>query len=362
MIRTPAALVLPLLAMLAACSHPKSSGGGEDLEVRTFDYEVQLEVDVPRGARVLRAWFARPEDGDAQELESFELAATPPTRLVEDAWGQEFLHCEVREPAPGPLRFRLQARGTRLAVRAEVPEGGVRRHEATELAALSRELRHGRDAVASPEIRAWAKKLTEGVADPLERARRLYRGVLEHVRLVEEEGKGQGSGRGSSTFAFDHGAGDAFDLQALFVAAARSLQLPTREVFGITFPATLDGVPMEAVVTPWVEIHLPEIGWWPIDLVEGAAHDARAPDDGAVPGLSRHLGHGFGGANDDRVARAFGGLDARRLVLHRRRDLVLRDPRQSGPPIRWLGLAHIEIDGVPYPVRATQTFHERGVR
>jgi transglutaminase-like putative cysteine protease len=127
-------------------------------------------------------------------------------------------------------------------------------------------------------------------------------------------------GRGDAIYACNVKEGNCPDFHSLFIALARSRDIPAR--FTIGFPL---GTPNASKIPGyhcWAEFYAGGL-WVPVD-----ASEAWQP-----PQLRQYY---------------FGHLDADRVAFTMGRDLVLK-PRQSGEPVNFLIYPYVEVDGNPLP-------------
>jgi transglutaminase-like putative cysteine protease len=113
-----------------------------------------------------------------------------------------------------------------------------------------------------------------------------------HEALVVEEGPMSGAVAAADVFARRRGA--AQDLAHVFIACARSLEIPARYVSGYALRADAG-----AAVHAWAEAHVAGLGWVGFDATRGASPDetyvrvAVALDHlGAAPIRAAHTGGG----------------------------------------------------------------------
>ncbi|MCB9833208.1 MAG: transglutaminase domain-containing protein [Planctomycetes bacterium] len=354
-------LVLALLC-LASCSSSSSSssdmaepGRGESL---VFEAKHDFDIDVPEGAGLLRAWFAVPSDRDPdQEILSFESFAPYPTRQVRDERGNNFLFMEVVNPPAGRLevleRFRLERR----EVLATLDPSLTRPHDAEELVEFAADLEGSSQSVIDDDVRAMAAAAVGAETNPILVARLLYDAVLERVEYHVKDPKPdaektmQASGTGSSRYTFEKCTGNCTDFHSLYAALARSRNLPVRAVYGSFFKGPLDGVDQDQSYHCWIEFHAPNIGWIPLDVAVADVFTADfEANEFSRPRAELTVADGYDGPDARLVDYYFGNIDARRVVWHRGRDLVMRDPRQEGGPLLWNPKAYVEIDGKPAKV------------
>jgi len=146
------------------------------------------------------------------------------------------------------------------------------------------------------------------------KARAIYDYVIANV---EYKKTGTGWGNGDTEWACTQKYGNCTDFHALFTSLARAEGLPAR--FEIGFPIPED--PGQGTVGGyhcWIEVALPDVGWFPIDASEAKKH----------PEQKEAL---FGGQPADRIRFTVG------------RDLVL-DGQQS-PALNYFVYPHVEVGG-----------------
>ncbi|HLW25094.1 MAG TPA: transglutaminase family protein [Steroidobacteraceae bacterium] len=111
----------------------------------------------------------------------------------------------------------------------------------------------------SDELRSFAREAVRGVGDASEVPDRLAQAVLEAVRYKS----GTSDVRDSAAAVFESGEGVCQDHAHVFLAAARSLGLPSRYVSGYLYT----GDTSDAASHAWIDVWLgPERGWRSIDV------------------------------------------------------------------------------------------------
>ncbi len=174
------------------------------------------------------------------------------------------------------------------------------------------------------EIAEGIKKGNRGI---LARARAVYDWVVENT---QRDPNVKGCGLGIVEVTLAKRSGKCADLSAVYVALARSIGVPAREVFGLRL-----GRGAQEDITDgyhcWAEFYLPGTGWIPVD-----------PSDVRKIMLKDRLA--LKDVKSDREYY-FGGVDEYRIVLERGgRGIMLQPPQESGK-LNYLMYPYAEIDG-----------------
>lgn len=364
-----ALILATLAAFTSACA---SDGDGAaasppDVRVGCFAARHDITIEVPEGASTVRAWIAMPSESDSQQrITNWRVDAPYPTREVHDERGNNFLLLEASRPPAGMIVVSTAFDIERKEVRAAVDPAKTRPHTEAELAALAADLAPSSQSVITPEIRAMAANAVGNERNPIRVARLLYDAVLEHVDYHVKDPKPdaaktmKSSGKGSSIHTYEKCTGNCTDFHSLYAALARSRRLPTRAVYGSFFKGPLDGVDKDQSYHCWIEFHAPNIGWIPLDV---AVADVFTSDfvanEYSRPRADLTVADGYHGPDEELVNYYFGNIDERRVVWHRGRDLVMKDPRQRGAPLLWNPKAYVEIDGKPGKVGRKLTYRSK---
>ncbi len=343
----PSSLVVLCAVALASCA---GTGG----EVRRFDVVNRFEVSVPEGTEELRGWFALPDDGEElQDVSGLDVRVDASggevaTREVRDPAGNRFLYLEAVEAGGASIVLETSFELERREASASIDPADTRPPSAGELEAMKPFLGEGEHVRITPEIRLAASSAVGSETNPTRQARLLYDWVLDHVQYwVKDPDRLKSSGVGSSTYCFERCTGNCTDFHSLYAAAARSVGLPTRMVYGSFFKGPLDGEERDQSYHCWIEYWAPEVGWIPLDVaVADIFVDDFQVTAESEAGVSLTVADGYHGPDPRLVDYYFGNLDARRVTWNRGRDLLL-DPPPAAGAINALPKAHVEADGVP---------------
>ncbi len=342
---------VPLLALVGALASCASSGGGE---VRTFAVENRYELDVPPGARHVRAWFALPDDHEPlQEVDDLAITIEPElagvaTREVRDREGNRFLYMEASGVAGQKLTVATSFEIEREEARVSVDPAGTRPLTADETREMAAHLAPNAHVVIDGDIRAIAREVVGSESNPIRQARLVYDWVLENVTYwVKFPDRMKASPVGSSEYCLSSRTGNCTDFHSLYAAVARAAGLPTRMIYGSFFKGPLDGQAKDQSYHCWIEFWAPEVGWIPLDVaIADIFVDDFTIDDANAEKVALTVADGYHGPDAHLVEYYFGNLDARRVTWNRGRDLVL-DPPARGGPVNALPKAYVEVDGVP---------------
>ncbi|MEE9392567.1 MAG: transglutaminase-like domain-containing protein [Planctomycetota bacterium] len=367
MTRVKSSLILASLIFLglgcaSSSGEPsKSSSGLKGIYLANHDFT----IDVPEGTDRLQAWFAMPSDVDPyQSISRWKVDAPYPTRVVRDTRGNNFLYMEALRPSSGELTVKTSFKIVREEVGLSIDPALTRPHTAAERARFATDLRPSSQIVIDDDVRSMATQAVGMETNPILVSRRLYDAVLDHVEYHVKDPNPDSaktmssSGTGSSRYAFEKCTGNCTDFHSLYAALSRSQGIPTRAVYGSFFKGPLDGRDEDQSYHCWIEFHAPNIGWIPLDV---AVADIFAPDFHANEHSRKRailtVANGYGGPDPRMVDYYFGNIDERRVVWHRGRDLVMKDPPQSGAPLLWNPKAYVELDGKASKAGRKLTYH-----
>jgi len=363
---TAAAAVLASAALLVAGGCGSTRGGLSHGKEARFAARHEIVVDVPEGARQVRAWLAVPcPDDPDQEVSGWRVESPYPTRRVHDTRGNEFLLLEANAPPAGPLTVVTHFTVVRHEVNAVTDPAATRPHTDAELRELAADLRPSSQSVIDDDVRRMAREVVGDERNPIAASRRIYDAVLARVEYHVKDPKPdaektmQASGTGSSRYTYEKCTGNCTDFHSLYAAVSRAAGIPTRAVYGSFFKGPLDGVDEDQSYHCWIEFHAPGVGWIPLDVaVADIFVDDFHANENSRPRADLTVADGYHGPDPALVDYYFGNLDRRRVVWHRGRDLVMVDPRQKGGPLLWNPKAYAEVDGAAAKVGRKLTFTE----
>ena len=341
---------LIVVALLALCSCSSTNG-----DSRTFEVNNRFTIDVPPGTGETKAWIALPDDREElQEIRNLAIRAesapgsSVATRQVRDANGNRFLYLDLADSGGRHVTIDTQFEVVREEAVHSIDASSTRPITKAERERMAADLGENAEIVFTPEVTRAAAMVVGSETNPVRQARLLYDWTLDHVQYwVKDPGRWKSSGVGSSTYCFEQCTGNCTDFHSLYAAAARSIGLPTRMVYGSFFKEPLDGGDRDQSYHCWIEFWAPDLGWVPLDVAVADLYvdDFKVTEANAEL-VSLTLADGYAGPDAERVDYYFGNLDARRVTWNRGRDLQL-DPSPRAGAINALPKAHVEFDGVP---------------
>ena len=164
-----------------------------------------------------------------------------------------------------------------------------------------------------------AAKVTEGKTQPLDKARAIYDYVFTTMRYDKT---GTGWGHGDVLYACDAKKGNCTDFHSLFIAMARSQDIPARFEIGFSLPPDRHSGEI-AGYHCWSDFYIDGRGWIPVDISEAWKHPEKRD-------------------------YFFGSHDVDRMQFSMGRDLRL-SPAQDGKPLNYFVYPYVEVDGREYP-------------
>jgi len=164
----------------------------------------------------------------------------------------------------------------------------------------------------SGKVKETAENITRDKKTILAKARAIYDWIVDNMY---RDPKIKGCGTGEVERLLESLGGKCGDIHSVYVALARSVGVPAREIFGIRIPNGKEG-DMTKAQHCWAEFYLPGYGWVPID-----------PSDVRKIMLEKKLKLG-----EEKAYREyyFGAVDASRIAYGIGRDLVLNPPQKDG--------------------------------
>lgn len=296
---------------------------------RTFELITEVRIAKPAGAT--RAWVPVPavEASWQRPGETTWTGNAAAARLVRDAAGVAMVAAEwpADEPAPAltvTSRVATRERGSGL----DGPPGAV----ALDAGERARWTRATALMPIDGVVATTAAEVTRGHARDVDRARALYDWVVEHT-VRDPATRGCGTGDVRALLAREKLAGKCADLNALYVALARSAGIPARDVYGIRVAPSRFGYRSlgagSATVTKAqhcrAEVFLEGRGWVaadPADVRKVVLEEKPEPatlDDPVVQAVR---------------AKLFGAWEMNWVAYNMAHDVAL--PGAAGPPLGFL--------------------------
>ncbi len=293
----------------------------------TYSIKHSLTVkDIPQGAKKVRIWFWMPQDDAAQKVLDFSVTDAPAGfKIVSDpTYGQQYLYCEVNQPAQNTVALT-----TDFVLRRQAISATLEPEKSGALTAAQKHTFAGYLQKDTPfmevdtQISDIANTICGQETNVVRQSRQIYDYVIEKAdHYSKGEAAPKPSKVGSVAYCRANGGGSCTDMHSLFMALARARNIPTRLYFGSRLQAKNEGKSVDPGYRCSVEFFAPNYGWTPLDI---AAADT----------------------NPDKQNFYFGGLDERRVMFNEGRDLDLA-PKQDGPRLNLFIGAYVEVDGKPH--------------
>ncbi len=294
-------------AMTTPVSRPASAiREGKTREFK-FVYGAAL-TDLKPGTKV-RVWLPVATSNHDQQVELMgtDLPAQH-RRTVEKRYGNALIYFEAEANEAGEVPIEVTYRVTRRELTdvnyENATDDGTMFLKASTLVPTDTELRD----------QVLGNQTADG--DSLEMARKLYEGVDEHMKYDKPSDQ-PGWGNGDAVWACNNGFGNCTDFHSLFIASARTLEIPARFEIGFPIPQKI-GKGVVGGYHCWAKF-LADGKWVPVDISEADKN----------PALKDYY---FGNLTPDRVQFSIG------------RDLELT-PAPAAGTVNYLSYPYAEVNG-----------------
>ena len=284
----------------------------------TFHYAFTVK-NIPADQEV-RVWFPAAHSDPFQEVRV--LSATGDLKLRktrESKFGNEIYYAEASKAKGGDLHFSVDYD----VVRRERLTLGLQRPHLADVSLSAKErqedLAPNRLVPITGLPAELASKTVAGESSTLDKAHAIYNYVFDNMRY---EKTGTGWGRGDVLYACNAKKGNCTDFHSLFIAMARSQNIPAKFEIGFAIPADKHTAEIPGYHC-WAEFFDAQIGWVPVDISEAWQDPVKK-------------NYFFGAHDDDRIQFTMG------------RDLEL-NPRQKGDPLNYFVYPYVEVGGNLYP-------------
>jgi hypothetical protein len=295
-----------------------SSALTQDSRHFTFHYAFTVR-NLPAGKRV-RIWIPAAQSDAYQEVKIISAQGDLLLKKTSEArFGNQIYFAETSGSAQPELHFDVEydvIRHERVALGQTAPH-----LVATSLSSTEKQQDLQPDVlVPVTGLPAdLAVKVTQGLTQPLDKARAIYDYVFTTMRYDKT---GTGWGHGDVLYACDAKKGNCTDFHSLFIAMARSQGIPAR--FEIGFPLPPDKHSAEiAGYHCWSDFWIDGKGWIPVDISEAWKHQEKRD-------------------------YFFGSHDVNRMQFSMGRDLRLNPP-QEGKPLNYFVYPYVEVEGQEFP-------------
>ena len=237
---------------------------------RVFEVTTRVEVMKPAGGS--KAWIPLPSiESDYQKILGDTWSGNTGNALVvtDGKYGARMLMAEWRDGEAAPVievtsRFTTRNRATDL----------LSRNPAEKLDADTAKFYTGATSFMPTDglVRKTALAATQGAKTDVEKARGIYEWIVDNTF---RDPKTLGCGRGDVSVMLETGnlGGKCADLNALYVAMARSVGLPARDVYGVRVAKSAFGYRSLGAGTENItraqhcraDVFIAGTGWLPVD-------------------------------------------------------------------------------------------------
>ncbi len=312
------------VALFATASRVTFPKAVSTIPPRSFEFTSIVHVAaMPPGSRELRLWIPLPYQGTAafQSISGLRIEGPVPYRIGrEPGYGNRYAYLAVKasqDRRPFDIRLSFHARRFEHRVSLRQPAGPPSMSAEARLQ-TARYLRPDRLVPIDGEIGELSAEQTQGVTQPIAKARRIYDYVIASMHY---DHNGTGWGHGDAIWACTAKHGNCTDFHSLFIGMARAAGIPARFEIGLQLPADSHAGPI-TIYHCWAEFYTSGIGWVPIDASEAWKHKQK-------------------------INYFFGAIGVNRLMFSLGRDITLV-PAQKGPPLNYFVYPYAELDGAPF--------------
>ncbi|MGA2811763.1 MAG: transglutaminase-like domain-containing protein [Candidatus Acidiferrum sp.] len=312
----------------------------------SFQVRNEFKVQVAKGARSVRLWFAVPQEDAASTVRELAVTADFPVHYYRDDWGNRVAYAEVQAPDGGVIRIREDFTLERTEIRNDIDPAKTRPLTEQERAALFAYLQPSTHVIVNDKIKTLSASIVGGETNPILAARKIYNWTLENVDYwVKDPEHLKASPVGSTEYCLTTRTGNCTDFHSLFASLSMAAGIPTRLVYGSLLKPTLNGVEIDGSYHCWIQFYAPNYGWLPLDVslanIYGKAFPLTEKNKKLV---ELTTATGYQGLDRSKVDYYFGNLDERRVTWSMGRDLILEPPQNDGP-VNALTKIYVEVDG-----------------
>ncbi len=292
---------------------------------REAEVTFRINLNAPPDAKDVRLWVPYPVSDKNQTVEDVKFNGNYKNAAAykEKEYGNIALYAEWS----GPMNERVLTYSYKVK-RREVfmkeffkPEPPLSKKEFKEY------LKATSLGPVTGKVKETAERITKGKKTVLEKSRAIYDWIVKNMRRDPDV---KGCGIGEVERLIESLGGKCGDIHSVYVALARSVGVPAREVFGIRIPRGKEGE-MTKSQHCWAEFYLPGYGWVPVDPAD--VRKAMLEKGCTEPEEIKDI-----------VEYYFGAVDESRIAYGMGRDLSL-NPRQKGGKLNYFMYPYAEADG-----------------
>ncbi len=291
---------------------------------RRAEVTFKINLKAPENSKEVRLWIPHPVSDENQTIEDVKIEGNYSSYRIykENEFGNSVLYAEWKDPGTDrTLTYTFKA-SRKEVVKKDFPkdEPSFNQNE------FERFLSATSLSPTVGKVKETAENITKGKKTILTKARAIYDWIVDNMYRDPEI---KGCGTGEVEKLLESLGGKCGDIHSVYIALARSVGVPSREIFGIRIPNGKEG-DMTKAQHCWAEFYLPGYGWVPID-----AADVRKIM------LEKRLNLG-----EEKEYREyyFGAIDESRIAYGIGRDLILTPPQKDGR-LNYFMYPYAEVDG-----------------
>lgn len=291
---------------------------------RTVEVTVLFSLNATEGSKNVKLWIPYPVSDEYQTVSDVRVEGNHTKSGVykEKEYGNTVLYAEWTKPiAERKLTFSFKVI-RKEASKKDFPakEGRLNKNK------FPRYLKGTSLAPIKGTVKETAEAIVKDKKTLLSKARAIYDYMIDNWQRCPNV---PGCGTGNVLMLLDKKKGKCADIHSVYVALARSVGIPAREVFGIRIPAGKEG-DMTKAQHCWAEFYMPGYGWVsvdPSDVLKIVLAKKIKKDD-----AKEYREYYFGAVDESRVAYGMG------------RDLTL-NPQQRAGKLNYFMYPYAEVNG-----------------
>jgi len=291
---------------------------------RRVEVAFKINLKAPDNSKNVRIWIPYPVSDENQTIEDVKIGGNYSYQGIykENEFGNSILYAEWKNlTKERTLTYTFKIRRKEV-VKKDFPkdEQPLNKKE------FAKFLMPTSLGPTSGKVKETAENITKGKKTVLAKARAIYDWIVDNMHRDPQI---KGCGMGEVEKLLESLGGKCGDIHSVYVALARSVGVPAREIFGIRIPKGKEG-DMTKAQHCWAEFYLPGYGWVSID-----------PSDVRKIMLEKKLSLG---QEKEYREYYFGAVDESRISYGIGKDLILNPPQKNGK-LNYLMYPYTEADG-----------------
>lgn len=305
----------------------------------------KIGIDAFEGAKKVGLWLPYPVSSEYQDITDVKVEGNFSDNGVyrEGEFGNTILYAEWKEPKDRPeMSFSFKVKRNEI-----IKKDFLEREDTSTPPEIAKFLAVSSLGPTSGKCKATAEKAIKEERTTLAKAEAIYDYLVENFQRDDTI---IGCGAGDVNKLLVSKKGKCADIHSVFVAMARSVGVPAREIFGIRMPSKQENDITKSYHCR-AEFYLSSYGWVPVDasdVLKLMLKENLRLDDQKVKEACDYF---FGSQNETYIDFGTG------------RDLVLNPPQQ-GQKLNYFMYPYAEVDGKPLDclsqqeLKYTVTFEE----